>query len=265
MSVSIPRSAIVTGGAGGIGSAICRRLADAGYIVIVADVSASAAQRVATSLAPTAHMPHLSVAGDLTTVAGNQSAVKAAIDAAPIGAIVNAVGISPKEDGHKRAFSDITEAEWDEVLGVNLKAPFLLVQQAHEHLPIDGSASIVNLLSIAAWMGTGGPAGAVFGPHLPSSAAYAASKGGLRMLTASLARELAPSRVRVNGVAPGFVSTQMMERVPESDIEVLSQQVPMGRFATPDEVADVVAFLVSDRASYITGESIAVNGGWQTL
>lgn len=259
------RSAIVTGGAGGIGSAICHRLAEAGYAVVVADASADAAVRVVGELPAVDGAPHRAIAGDLVTAAANRRAVEAAVSAAPIGAIVNAVGISPKDGGRKRAFFDISEAEWDAVIDVNLKAPFMLIREAHDHLPTDCTASIVNLLSIVAWMGTGGPADAPFGPTLPSSAAYAASKGGLRMLTASLARELAPRGVRVNGVAPGFVATPMMASVPSDDVNQLSAQVPLGRFATAEEVADAVAFLVSDSASYITGESIAVNGGWHTL
>lgn len=265
MPLREPRSAIVTGGAGGIGTAIGRRLAIAGYIVIVADADAAEAERAASALPPVGSGGHCGVGGDLTTGDANRAVVDAARAAAPIGAIVNAVGISPKDDGHKRAFFDISEGEWDAVLAVNLKAPFLLAQQAYPHLPEDGSASIVNVLSIVAWMGTGGPVDASFPPNIPSSAAYAASKGGLRILTASLARELAPKGVRVNGVAPGFVATPMMAAVPEHNVSELAAQVPLQRFATADEVADAVDFLVSDRASYITGESIAVNGGWHTL
>jgi len=103
---------------------------------------------------------------------------------------------------------------------------------------------------------------AAFGPFLPSSVVYGASKAALQNLTASLAHELADFRIRVNGVAPGFVQTPMMGDVPQ-DARLLGQ-VPMKRFATPEEIADAVAFLTGDQSTYITGTSLDVNGGFLT-
>jgi NAD(P)-dependent dehydrogenase (short-subunit alcohol dehydrogenase family) len=257
------RIAVVTGGAGGIGSVISRMLAQQGYGVVVADTNEEGARRVADELPTVGGRKHHAFAGDLTTTDANRDLVRHAAAHGTLTVLVNAVGISPKAgDGRKRPFFDITEDEWDLVMAVNLKAPFLLVKQAYSVMPTDGTASIVNLLSITSKLGTGGLPDAEFPPFLPSSVAYAASKAGLRNLTASLARELAGHRIRVNGVAPGFVATTMTGAVPDKD--KLSAQVPLGRFGRPDEIVGAIEFLISDRASYITGTSVDVNGGWLT-
>ena len=261
-TATLTRTAIVTGGAGGIGSAISRRLATAGYAVVVADADPEAAELTAATLPGVDGAEHRGFAGDLTDSAVNRALAEVAAAEAPIGVIVNAVGISPKRDGRKISFFEMTDDEWNRVMAVNVSAPFFLIREAFRHMPTDGTASIVNLLSITAKLGAGGAPDAVFPPHLPSTVAYAASKAALQNLTASLSRELAGHRIRVNGVAPGFVQTPMMSSVPID--ERLLGQVPMKRFAQPEEIADAVAFLVSNRASYITGTSLDVNGGWVT-
>lgn len=254
----ITASAIVTGGAGGIGRVVSERLARAGYRVVVADASAEAADATVASLP---NGPHRAVAGDLTDPAVNAAAVAAALELGPLTALVNGVGISPKEEGRKRPFFDVSPEEWDLVMAVNVKAPLLLVQAAYDKMPTDGSGAIVNILSIVAKLGTGGLPGDVFPPYLPSSVAYAASKAALQNLTASLSRELSSRHIRVNGVAPGFVQTQMTGGMPSAETQQMTAQVPMGRFAAPAEIADAIEFLLSDKASYITGASIDVNGG----
>lgn len=261
-TATLTQTAIVTGGAGGIGAAISRRLATAGYAVVVADVDAAAAERTAATLPEVDGADHSAFAGDLTDSAVNRALAEAAAARAPIGVIVNGVGISPKREGRKISFFEMSDEEWDRVMAVNVSAPFFLIREAFRHMPTDGTASIVNLLSITAKLGTGGAPDAVFPPFLPSTVAYAASKAALQNLTASLSRELAGHRIRVNGVAPGFVQTPMMGEVPPEG--PLLDQVPMHRFARPEEIADAVAFLVSDQASYITGTSLDVNGGWLT-
>ncbi|MFB7225776.1 SDR family NAD(P)-dependent oxidoreductase [Streptomyces sp. NPDC056227] len=257
-----PRTAIVTGGAGGIGSAISRRLAEFGLGVVVADIDAEAAARTAAALPQVGEIKHQGFAGDLTDSAVNRELAAHTAATAPIGVIVNAVGISPKRNGHKIPFHDLTDAEWNRVMSVNVSGPFFLIREAYRYMPTDGSASIVNLLSITAKLGTGGPEESDSHPYLPSTVAYGASKAALQNLTASLSRELAPLRIRVNGVAPGFVRTPMMGDVPPEGR--LLDQVPMKRFAEPEEIADTVAFLAGDHASYINGTSIDVNGGWLT-
>ncbi|GAA5035708.1 glucose 1-dehydrogenase [Microbacterium fluvii] len=251
----------MTGGGGGIGSIVSGRLAAAGYAVVVADASAEAAQAVASGLAAGDGRQHRAVAGDLTTAEANRAAVAAAREIGLLSVLVNAVGISPKENGKKRPFYEVSPEEWDLTLAVNVKAPLLLVQEAFRHMPTDGSASIVNILSITSKWGTGGLPGALFPPFLPSSVAYAASKGALQNLTGSLARELSSWSIRVNGVAPGFVATQMTGGMPSAETQQMTDQIPMGRFARPDEIADAIEFLISSKASYINGASLDINGG----
>lgn len=254
----IIRSAVVTGGAGGIGSVLSDRLARAGYRVVVADASAEAADRVVASLPGNGHV---AVAGDLTLPETNRAAVEAARNEGLFSVLINGVGISPKEQGRKRPFYDVSPEEWDLVMAVNVKAPLLAVQEAFRHMPSDGTASIVNILSIVSKWGTGGLPTDTFPPYLPSSVAYAASKAALQNLTASLSRELSSFRIRVNGVAPGFVQTQMTGGMPSAETQQMTDQIPLGRFARPDEIADAIEFLISDKASYITGASLDVNGG----
>lgn len=259
---TLTQTAIVTGGAGGIGKAISHRLAAEGYAVVVADIDQEATDLTVAGLPEVSGAAHSGFAGDLTRSEANRELAALAAGIAPIGVLVNAVGISPKRNGAKVPFFELGDDEWNHIMAVNASAPFFLIREAYRYMPTDGTASIVNLLSVTSKLGTGGPADAAFGPFLPSSVAYGASKAALQNLTASLAHELADRQIRVNGVAPGFVQTPMMSSVPVD--EKLLGQVPMKRFAQPEEIADAVAFLVSNRASYITGISLDVNGGWLT-
>lgn len=256
------RTAVVTGGAGGIGRVISRRFAEDGYTVVVADINRDAAESVAANLPPVDGVHHLAFAGDLTDSSVNRELAEFAAGVAPIGVLVNGVGISPKREGQKIRFFELDDDLWNTILSVNLSAPFYLMREAYRFMPTDGTASIVNLLSITAKTGTGAPADAGFVPYIPSTVAYGATKAALHNLTVSLAHELADRRIRVNGVAPGFVRTGMMSAVPMD--ERMLAPVPMNRFAEPEEVADAVAFLASNKASYITGASLDVNGGWAT-
>lgn len=254
------RTAVVTGGAGEIGRAICRQLAADGYAVVVADLDQQAAENLAGELPGVSAGEHRGFAGDLAESAVNRELASFAGGIAPVGVVVNAVGISPKQDGKKIRFFDLSDELWNRVLAVNLTAPFYLMREVYRHMPHDGTASVVNLLSITGRTGSGAPADAHFGPFLPSAVAYGASKAALHNLTVSLSYELAEFRIRVNGVAPGYVQTPMMGGVAVD--ERLLASVPMNRFATPEEVADATSFLTGPKASYITGTSIDVNGGW---
>ncbi len=247
--------ALVAGGAGNIGGAIVRVLADRGYIVTVADR--------AVVPAPTSESVTHSVVADVATERGVADAVRVAAGDEGLDALVCAVGISPKKDGRKRPIREINVTEWDEVFAVNLRSAFLLLREAMPVLVPHANSSVVNIVSAVGRLGAAGPDGATFGPRHPAGAHYCASKAALESLTVSAARELAPDGIRCNGVAPGYIGAGGMGGTTEPGLSrELVAQLPLGRPGREHEVAQVVAFLVSDHASYITGEIVDVDGGW---
>jgi NAD(P)-dependent dehydrogenase (short-subunit alcohol dehydrogenase family) len=244
--VSGPRVALVTGAAGGIGSAVARRFATAGWHVVGTDLVAPAAgSGVATG-----------VAADLSSVADCRRLVADTVAAAGrLDALVNAAGVwteGPSED--------TAEADWDRVLDVNLKGLFFVTAAAIPHLVATGGA-VVNLSSDAGIQGNAG------------AAVYSASKGGVTNLTRALALELAPRGVRVNAVCPGDVDTPMLQGQatdfgagdPRGYLDGLLAHYPQGpgraRFARPEEVAEVVWFLAQPQAAPVTGANWAVDFG----
>jgi NAD(P)-dependent dehydrogenase (short-subunit alcohol dehydrogenase family) len=256
-SPSSAPKALVAGGAGGIGRAIVRHLADAGYEVTAADLPGEQAAQVAAEAGATRF------AGvDLASEEGAAEAVATAADGGELHALVCSQGISPKKNGLKRPFYELELDEWDRVMAVNLTGPFLLARAAYPLLARDGRASLLNIVSITAKVAASGPDGAPFPPFTPAGAHYAASKAALKNLTASLARELAPEGIRCNGLSPGLVGTAMGGSIDDATKRRMIEQIPLGRPATPDHIATVVAFLLSEQAAYITGEIVDVDGGW---
>jgi NAD(P)-dependent dehydrogenase (short-subunit alcohol dehydrogenase family) len=250
------RRALVTGGAGGIGRMIVKRLAASGYRVSVVDMAGAEGEKVSVESGAARYTQ-----GDVTDRRAVWKAIEDARDGGTLHVVVNCSGISPKKDGRSPLLTEIELAEWERVMAVNLTAPFLVIQQAAPYLE-DGASSIVNIVSIMAKLGSAGPPGVSYGPFSPSGAHYSASKAGLKNLTASVARELAPRGIRCNAVAPGFVAAGMTAATSGKLEATTVAQVPLGRAATADDVAAAVAFLVSDDAQYITGETIDVDGGW---
>lgn len=141
------------------------------------------------------------------------------------------------------------EADWDRVLAINLKGAFNCIQAVAMTMMKQRAGRIINMASVVGVMGNAGQAN------------YSASKAGLIGLTKTVARELAPRGITVNAIAPGFIDTPMTAGLPEKSKEALLSQIPLGRIGQPEDVAEVVAFLASDEASYITGQVIHVNGG----
>jgi NAD(P)-dependent dehydrogenase (short-subunit alcohol dehydrogenase family) len=258
-SSSAAPKALVAGGAGGIGRAIVRHLAEDGYEVTVADLPREGAEQIAAGAGAARF-----VGVDLAAEAGAQESVETAADGGPLHVLVNSQGISPKKDGRKRPFDEIDLSEWERVLAVNVTGPFLLARAAYPLLARDGRAALVNIVSITAKVAASGPDDAPFPPFTPAGAHYAASKAALANLTASLSRELAPEGIRCNGVSPGLVGTAMGGSIDEQTKARMVAQIPLGRPATPEHIATVVAFLCSERAAYITGEIVDVDGGWTT-
>jgi NAD(P)-dependent dehydrogenase (short-subunit alcohol dehydrogenase family) len=252
-----PKRALVAGGAGGIGRTIVRALAMAGYEVTVADLPSDVSETVASESGAARF-----VGADVASEDGAERAVAAAAGGDELHALVNSQGISPKKDGRKRPFYEIDVEEWDRVLAVNLRGPFLLSRAAYPILSRDGTASIVNIISIVAKFAAAGPDELASPACTPAGAHYAASKAALANLTASLAREFAPHGIRCNGVSPGVFGRGMGGSVESVAQQRMVDQIPLGRPAHGDEIAAVVAFLLSDTARYITGEIIDVDGGW---
>ncbi len=234
--------ALVTGASGGIGRAAVERLAGEGAAVVAGDLKGYAA--VADSVRR-AGGRSLGVELDVTRAASARAAVEAAVaEFGGLHILVNNAGIDQRV-----LLEDLSEADWDRVLTVNLKGPFLCAQAAVRRL--EGGGAIVNVASLA-----GRSSSPLQGCH------YSASKAGLLGLTRHLARELGSRRIRVNAVCPGPILTDMLTRSTSSEgIADLAAQVPLGRAGTPEDIAGVIAFLASDDAGYITGASLDANGG----
>ncbi len=243
---------VVTGGASGIGAAICAELAARGHSVVVTDVDEAGAQALAARLRG-AHARGL----DVTSASACRDTVAAIEeDIGPIAAWVSNAGVS-----RMARFLDIDEEQFDFTMNVNLRGLFFSSQAAARAMARRKAGCIVNIASMAGKQG-----------RVPFLADYVASKFAVVGLTQAMAFELAPMGIRVNSVCPGFVATSMQSRElqweaklrgtdPESIRRQWIADTPMGRLEQPEDVARVVAFLLSDDAGFLTGESIAVNGG----
>ena len=235
--------AIVTGAARGIGLACARRFLAEGAKIVLADIDDKEGADIARTLGANAHFVRCDV-GDANAVAALIAETEKKFGGIDI--LVNNAGIV-----HGADFLDLAEADFDRVLRVNLKGAFLVAQAAAKKMAQKKRGAIVNMASINARV--------AIGNQIP----YSVSKGGILQLTRGMALSLAPHGIRVNAIGPGSIMTDMLKSVAE-DKEAkrrLLSRTPLGRIGTPEEIASVAAFLVSDDASYITGEIIYVDGG----
>ena len=236
------KHALVTGGSGGIGAAICRRLAADGHHVIVhANRSLDKAEAVVTAIRAAGGSAE-AVAFDVTDRPATAAALETLLAAGAIQILVNNAGI------HADAvFPGMSGEQWDSVIAVSLNGFYNVTQPLTMPMIRTRWGRIINISSVAGLTGNRGQVN------------YSAAKGALHAASKSLALELASRGITVNAVAPGIIATDMIEGA--FDAETIKQLVPMKRAGQPEEVADLVAFLASDSAAYISGQVISINGG----
>ena len=236
------KRALITGGSGGIGAAICQRLAADGHHVIVhANRSRAKADAIVAEIRAKNGSAE-AVAFDITDRAASAAALEALLEHGPIQILVNNAGI------HDDAvFPGMTGEQWDSVLDVSLNGFFNVTQPLTMPMIRTRWGRIINISSVAGITGNRGQVN------------YSAAKGALHAASKSLALELASRNITVNVVAPGIIATDMIEG--SFDTDTIKQIVPMKRAGKPEEVADLVAFLASAQAAYISGQVISINGG----
>ena len=241
------RTALVTGGTGGIGSAIVRYLAGQGHRVATNYRDAAKAETWRQAMAADG-IEVCMVPGDVSDPDAAAQVVDAAARGTGLDILVNNAGVGePRGTISTQQISD-----WRRVIDINLQSAYLMSRAATPHLKASKAGAIVNIASIAGLTA------------FPASHAYGVSKAGLVMLTQTLAGELARFKIRANAVAPGIIDAPLLETVTGGGkhLPALLARVPLGRLGTPHEIGAAVAFLCSDAASYVTGAVIPVDGGW---
>ena len=244
MTMFTGKTAIVTGAARGIGQTIALDLAAKGADLVIGDVKAEWLTETEEALKQLGAKVTCKELDVTSTDACQKAFDEVAKENGRIDILVNNAGIT--RDG---LLMRMSEEDWDAVLTVNLKGVFNCTKAVTRVMMKQRSGSIINIASIIGLMGNAGQAN------------YAASKGGVIAFTKSIAREIASRNVRVNAIAPGFITSKMTDALSEEVRQKMLEAIPLGVFGTPQHVADAVSFLASDQSAYITGQVLSVNGG----
>jgi len=241
------KTSIITGGGRGIGKALALKLAQEGSNVAICDVNAEVLEESKKDIEATGRTV-LAEKVDVTNLKEVQDFIQKALDKfGKIDILINNAGIT--RDGLLVRMND---ADWDAVLNVNLKGTFNCTKAVAKTMMKQRSGKIVNIASIIGLIGN------------PGQSNYAASKGGVIALTKSVAKELASRNINVNAIAPGFIETQMTAKLSEDVKNEIKKQIPLGKWGSAEDVANVALFLVSDASAYITGQVVQVDGGMVT-
>jgi 3-oxoacyl-[acyl-carrier protein] reductase len=236
--------ALITGGARGIGQAIALTFAREGADIVVADVNLEIAQKTALEIEGLGRKA-LALEMDVTNYDLVEAGINKILDKmGKVDILVNNAGIT-KDNLLLR----MSQADWDAVINVNLKGTFNCIKAVSRPMVKQRSGRIISIASIIGLMGN------------PGQANYAASKAGIIALTKTVAKELACRNINANAVAPGFIQTEMTAKLPEDIKKKMLEAIPLGKLGTPGDVANVCLFLASEESSYITGQTITIDGG----
>lgn len=237
--------AVVTGAASGIGYAIVEKFVKEGAKVVAADITDAVLE-----LEDTFGENVKAVKADVSKEADVKNTLDTAVNTfGKLDILCNNAGVI----GTYGNIDEYTEEQWNKVMSININGPFFGIKHAVPYMRENGGGSIVNTVSISSQHAT------------PGSPAYVASKGAVLMLTRQAGHDYAREGIRVNGISPGVVNTGILKDVDDDMLKVYSEAIPMGRIGEPSELANVVCFLASDEASYVTGQTYIVDGGKDTI
>jgi len=236
------KRAIITGAAQGIGKAIAERFAAEGASLLLADIDGARVAALAAELGQQAFTADVSNKAEVEALIAHADALWGGLDV-----LVNNAGIIRRDD-----LLQFSEEDWDAVMDTNLKTLFFLSQAAARHMAERGSGKIVNIASLLTFQG---------GIRVPS---YAAAKSGVGGVTKAMANELAPKGVQVNAIAPGYIATNNTAalQADETRNRQILERIPTGRWGRPEDIAGAAVFLASEASDYVTGQVLAVDGGW---